>query len=220
MVFGILFLAMGFGGETYAQSRPVITKEYCDLRCETRKIVDEINRTEERRRTSGDPPVRAAPPRVPNPESAVIAAKQTQGWAINQVPDEKICRMTAVYEGGTRFTIETIPGIGGYSVYFSNEKWASLKAGNKYKLDFSLGGAEWKNHDAEAISKNQDRIELLSRFNETFGQQLMPASYITIKYEGKTLDTLSLAGTTKSVPALVRCGQEEYRKANVDPFAE
>jgi len=128
--------------------------------------------------------------------------------------------MKTVFEGGTVLTLELDPSDGGYFSYISNTNWKSLIEKKSYTLNYILADKEWSDDTTEATKSDVGNIELLSAFDDEFGRQLISSPHLIVKYEGKVLETLSLRGTSKSLPAMVRCAQDEYRKAKIDPFAK
>ncbi|MEH6790819.1 hypothetical protein [Parasphingorhabdus sp.] len=218
MIVSALALMLGSGADFIRLSSPVVvTKEYCDTSCQVRRYADEVDREMARKRSSPKKKTYAQP--LP-PQMPPFAAKQSQSWIIKALPEEHTCEAFADYIGGTRFTLAFDSKKSEYFSFLSNKKWQSLEKDKKYSLSYIVGDITWTDNETLAVQGSRGGLELKSNFDEDFGRQLMPASHVVIRYDNQVLETLSLNGTSKSLPALVRCSQEAYRNAKIDPFAK
>lgn len=150
--------------------------------------------------------------------SSASAEESVAGWLVSKSPGKATCQMGASFKGGTSLLIRYDPRDDGYFVYIGNGDWRSLIDQKEYVVTYILRNEEWVDDETIAYNGGDHAPTLFSAFTSDFGPDLMISNNLVIRNGNKIVDTLSLKGTSKAVPALVRCSMREFAKVPYDPF--
>jgi hypothetical protein len=119
------------------------------------------------------------------------------------------------------------------SGYFiiANDQWKSIEIGKEYKLEVQMDGETPWQGNATAVNIGDGKLPFLwMNFKRTdFLTEVARKQWITFRYKGQVVTSLSLTGSYAAVQALVQCQEqiEQVRNAaspgtgrgSADPFA-
>ncbi|MFZ5674359.1 MAG: hypothetical protein ACOZAM_15475 [Pseudomonadota bacterium] len=142
--------------------------------------------------------------------------KNHEGWLIGVNQSGTRCYATAVFENQTTVWLGIGDDSNDFLIAFSNRSWSSIEAGNVYDLEVAYNRQPWRGSFAGFIYG--DAMGLVARglskeFVMDFGRSLG----FEIRYQGKSIGRLSLAGSKGALAAAISCAQDFVRPG--DPFA-
>ena len=154
-----------------------------------------------------------------SPAAALGQSVEMGDWALAQMPNG--CMVQATSPQGTMISIWGFAGEDKLAFLLQNKGWNSLRDGQNYslKLDFT-GTQSWP---VQAIARQHidgDGPGLLftvkpgGQASSGFFTPFSTASGMRISQDGRSVDTLPLAGSRGAMAALAKCLAERWSKAS------
>jgi hypothetical protein len=150
------------------------------------------------------------------PTGAAIGQTEGQGeWAVGAMPNG--CMVQAVSPKGTMLSIWALAGEDTLGFLLQNRGWNSLRDGASYNLKLDFLGVSTV--PVEATAKREIDSDGPGFFfsvqpggpsGEGFLDAFSTARGMRITQEGRSVDTLPLAGSHGAMAALARCLSERY----------
>jgi hypothetical protein len=151
------------------------------------------------------------------PSAAVMGqGEQGSDWAIAQMPNG--CMVEAVSPQGTMLTIWGFAGQPKLAFLLQNKGWGALHDGQSYKLSLDFVGSPTA-MPVEATARqniDSDGPGLLFTVQpggdgaKNFLNAFTSAEGMRINQEGRSVDTLPLAGSRRAMTALAQCLAERW----------
>jgi hypothetical protein len=149
-------------------------------------------------------------------------ADQTSDWAVGAMPNG--CMMQAVSPQGTMLSVWGTAGDDKLGFLLQNKGWNALRDGASYRLKLDFLGVSSLPVEATArrdIDSDGPGFYFQLQPGGTSGKAFMDAfssaEGMRISQDGKSVDTLSLAGSEGAMASLARCLSESW--ADADPSA-
>jgi hypothetical protein len=103
-------------------------------------------------------------------------------------------------------------------IMFGNDAWQSLETDVEYEMSLKFDNeTPWSGPAVGVPMGDMVFLHMLGADVEFFDEFILK-DQVAISYDGRTVATLSLAGSARATEALLDC-QDEQDAANVDPFA-
>jgi hypothetical protein len=150
-------------------------------------------------------------------------ADKTGDWAVGAMPNG--CMMQAVSPQGTMLSVWGTAGDDKLGFLLQNKRWNALRDGASYQLKLDFLGVSSLPVEATArreIDADGPGFYFQLQPGGTSGKAFMDAfssaQGMRISQEGKSVDTLSLAGSEGAMASLARCLSESW--ADAAPLAD
>lgn len=155
------------------------------------------------------------------PSAAVMGQGEENGnWAIAQMPNG--CMVEAVSPQGTMLTVWGFAGQPKLAFLLQNRGWGALKDGRSYRLGLDFVGTPTAMPVEATARQNIDSdgpgflftVEPGGDGAKSFLTAFTSAEGMRISQEGRSVDTLPLAGSRRAMTALAQCLAERWSSAS------
>ena len=149
-------------------------------------------------------------------------ADETGGWAVGAMPNG--CMMQAVSPKGTMLSVWGTAGDDKLGFLLQNKGWGALRDGASYQLKLDFLGVS--SLPVQATARREIDADGPGFYfqltpgganGKAFMDAFSTAQGMRISQEGRSVDTLSLAGSEGAMSSLARCLAERWSEA--DPAA-
>ena len=157
------------------------------------------------------------------PAGAAFGQAEPSGdWAVGAMPNG--CMMQAVSPQGTMLSVWGTAGDDKLGFLLQNKGWNALRDGASYQLKLDFLGVS--SLPVEATARREIdadgpgfyfQLQPGGASGKAFMEAFSSAQGMRISQEGKSVDTLSLAGSEGAMASLARCLSESW--ADADPSA-
>jgi hypothetical protein len=163
---------------------------------------------------------------IPSGAAIAQADTSTEGWSVGAMPNG--CMMQAVSPEGTMLSVWGIAGDDKLGFLLQNKDWKALRDGASYelKLDF-LGVAALPVEATARREIDSDgpgfyfQLEPGGSGGQAFMDAFSTARGMRISQEGRSVDTLPLAGSKGAMSSLAKCLADRWSAAEgVEASAE
>lgn len=153
-----------------------------------------------------------------SPAAALGQTNEMGGWALAQMPSG--CMVQATSPKGTMISIWAFAGEDKFAFLLQNRDWNSLRDGQNYDLKLDFTGMETV--PVQAIARqhiDSDGPGLLftmkpgAQASGGFFTAFSTAPGVSISQDGRSFDTLPLAGSRGAMAALARCLAQRWSAA-------
>jgi hypothetical protein len=158
------------------------------------------------------------------PAAALGQDEEMGGWALAQMPNG--CMVQATSPQGTMISIWAFAGEQKLAFLLQNRTWNSLRDGKNYALKLDTDAQSWP---VDAIARqhiDKDGPGLLftvepgSRTNSGFLNAFASSKGMRISQDGRSFDTLPLAGSHGAMASLAKCLAERWSSASASTTDE
>jgi hypothetical protein len=153
-----------------------------------------------------------------SPAAAFGQTDEMGGWALAQMPSG--CMVQATSPQGTMISVWAFAGEDKLAFLLQNRGWNSLRDGKNYNLKLDFAGME--SMPVQAIARehiDSDGPGLLftmkpgGQANGAFFTAFSTAPGMRISQDGRSFDTLPLAGSRGAMAALAKCLAQRWSAA-------
>jgi hypothetical protein len=158
--------------------------------------------------------------------SDAIRWGKVSGWDILIDPSlGNGCFIFTIYDNGTALRLGFSPDDGEAYLMVGNQKWSSIEHGKDYDIEIRMDrDVPW---EATATGVDFDGVPLLLAYTDepNFLVDFMKKNTLDVRYNGKSIATLSLRGTFAAIGEMLKCQDQVdsfgigNRGAAGDPFA-
>lgn len=151
------------------------------------------------------------------PSAAVMGqGEQGSDWAIAQMPNG--CMVEAVSPQGTMLTVWGFAGQPKLAFLLQNKNWGALQDGRSYQLSLDFVGSPTAMPVQATARQNIDSdgpgllftVEPGGDGAKSFFSAFTSAEGMRINQDGRSVDTLPLAGSRRAMTALAQCLAERW----------
>lgn len=153
-----------------------------------------------------------------SPAAAFGQSDDMGGWALAQMPNG--CMVQATSPQGTMISVWAFAGEDKLAFLLQNKGWNSLRDGKNYNLKLDFTGMEsWPVQATARQHIDNDGPGLLftvapgGQTNAGFFKPFSTASGMRISQDGRSFDTLPLAGSRGAMAALASCLAKHWSTA-------
>ena len=157
--------------------------------------------------------------------AALGQAEDTGDWAVGAMPNG--CMVQAVSPQGTMLSIWALAGDEKLGFLLQNRGWNALRDGASYELKLDFLGVRSLPIQATARREIDSdgpgfffTLEPAGIRGSGFLDAFSTASGMRISQEGRSVDTVPLAGSRGAMAALARCRSERYAEGLSEPAEE
>ena len=150
--------------------------------------------------------------------AALAQAENTGDWVVGAMPNG--CMMQAVSPEGTMLSVWGIAGDDKLGFLLQNKGWNALREGASYDLKLDFLGVSSLPVEATARREIDSdgpgfyfQLQPGASSGKAFMDAFSTAPGMRISQEGKSVDTLSLAGSKGAMTAMARCLSEQWAGA-------
>ena len=152
-------------------------------------------------------------------------AKDTGNWAVGAMPNG--CMLQAVTPQGTMLSVWGTAGDDKLGFLLQNKGWNALRDGASYRLKLDFLGVSSLPVDATARREIDDdgpgfyfQLQPGGSSGKAFMDAFSSAEGMRITQDGRSVDTLSLAGSEGAMSSLARCLAEHWSEAAPEAAGE
>ncbi len=155
------------------------------------------------------------------PSAAVMGQGEQSGdWAIAQMPNG--CMVEATSPQGTMLTVWGFAGQPKLAFLLQNKGWAALQDGRSYRLSLDFVGSPTAMPVEATARQNIDSdgpgllftVEPGGDGAKSFLSAFTSAEGMRINQDGRSVDTLPLAGSRRAMTALAQCLAARWSSAS------